>query len=81
MKPEFCNTINLTHNKNKSEIVLNFSHLYTEHNFTSKNGALTDVSGQVVEPIASILLSREGAVALARLLNRIVKDWDDGVGD
>ena len=77
MKPEFCNTINLTHNKKKSEIVLTFSHLYTEHNFTTKNGTLTDVSAQVVEPVASVLLTREGAVALANLMNRIVKDWDD----
>ena len=77
MKPEFCNTINLTHNKNKSEIVLNFSHLYTEHNFTSKNGALTDVSAQVVEPVASVLLSREGALALTRLMNRITKEWEE----
>ena len=77
MKPEFCNTINLTHNKNKSEIVLNFSHLYTEHNFTSQNGALTDVSAQVVEPVASILLNREGAIALTRLMNRVVQGWED----
>ena len=77
MKPEFCNTINLTHNKDKSEIVLNFSHLYTEHNFTSQNGALTDVSAQVVEPVASILLSREGAMALTRLMNRVVQGWGE----
>jgi len=77
MKPEFCNTINLTHNKNKSEIVLNFSHLYTEHNFSSQNGALTDVSAQVVEPVASILLNREGAIALTRLMNRVVQGWED----
>ncbi len=76
MKPEFCNTINLTTNKKKSEIVLTFSHLYTEHNFTTKNGALTDVSAQVVEPISSILLTRDGAVALANLMNRVVKDWE-----
>ena len=79
MKPEFCNTINLTHNKSKSEIVLNFSHMYTEQNFTSKNGALTDVSAQVVEQVASVLLSREGALALTQLMNRIVKDWDENI--
>lgn len=76
MKPEFCNTINLTTNKKKSEIVLNFSHLYTEHSFTTKNGTLTDVSAQVVEPIASILLSRDGAIALANLMNRVIKEWE-----
>lgn len=77
MKPEFCNTINLTTNKKKSEIVLNFSHLYTEHNFTTKNGTLTDVSAQVVEPVASILLTRDGAIALADIMNRIVKDLEN----
>ena len=81
MKPEYCNTFNLTHNKNKSEIVLNFSHLYTEHNFSSKNGALTDVSAQVVDQIASILISREGIVALTKLLNRVVKDIDEDMID
>ncbi|MBO4914898.1 MAG: hypothetical protein J5449_06800 [Oscillospiraceae bacterium] len=79
MKPIFCNTINLTHNKNKTEIVLNFSHLYTEHNFTAKEGQLTDVSGQVVEPVASVLLSREGALALARLMNRVIENWGEDV--
>lgn len=74
MKPVFSNTFNVTHNKNKTEIALSFSHVYTEHNFTMKNGALTDVSGQVVEEVSSILLSREGAVALTRLLNRVLGD-------
>lgn len=74
MKPVFSNTFNVTHNKNKTEIALSFGHVYTEHNFTMKNGALTDVSGQVVEEVSSILLSREGAVALTRLLNRVLGD-------
>ena len=74
MKPVFSNTFHVSHNKNKSEISLSFGHVYTEHNFTMKSGTLTDVSGQVVEEVASVLLSREGAVALTRLLNRVLGD-------
>jgi len=75
MKPVFCNTFNITHNKNKSEIALNFSHVYTEHNFSMKGGQLTDVSAQVCDDVASVLMTREGTVALAKLLGKIVSDW------
>ena len=75
MKPVFCNTFNIAHNKNKSETALSFAHIYTEHNYTTKNGSLTDVSGQVVDEVASVLLTREGTVALAKLLNKVVKNW------
>jgi len=75
MKPVFSNTFNVTHNKNKSEIALTFSHVYTEHNFSMQNGALTDVSAQLVDEVSSVLLSREGVVALTKLLNKMVSDW------
>ena len=75
MKPVFSNTFNVTHNKNKSEVALSFAHIYTEHNFTMKNGSLTDVSGQVVDEVASVLISKESTVALAKLLNKVVRDW------
>lgn len=75
MKPVFCNTFNATHNKGKSELILSFSHTYTEHNYSFKNGALTDVSGQVVDEVASVLLTREGAIAMAKLLNKVMDDW------
>lgn len=75
MKPVFCNTFNVTHNKNKSEVALSFAHIYTDHNFSMQNGSLTDVSAQVADEVASVLLTRDGTVALARLLNRIVSDW------
>lgn len=75
MKPVFSNTFNVTHNKAKSEIALSFAHAYTEHNFSMKNGALTDVSAQLVDEVASVLISREGAVALTRLLNKMMRDW------
>ncbi|MBQ8025436.1 MAG: hypothetical protein IKS27_07905 [Oscillospiraceae bacterium] len=75
MKPVFCNTFNVTHNKAKSEIALTFSHVYTEHQFAMKDGALTDVSGQVCDNVASILVNRDGAVALAKLLYRMCSDW------
>ena len=75
MKPIFANTFNVTHNKNKSEVALSFTHIYTEHNFSMKNGTLADVSGQVADEVASVLITREGTIALARLLNKIVTDW------
>ena len=81
MKPFICNTFNVSHNKNKSEIILSFAHVYAEHNFTMKSGALTDVSAQVVDEVASVLVSREGAVALAKLFNRIVGDWGIDVNE
>ena len=40
-----------------------------------KDGALTDVSGQVCDNVASILVNRDGAVALAKLLYRMCSDW------
>ncbi len=75
MKPVFCNTVNLTHNKNKSEIVLTFSHIYTDHNFTTQEGQLTDVSAQLVDQVASVLMTRESAMALAQLMQRVVASW------
>lgn len=75
MKPIFCNTFNVSHNKSKTEIALNFSHAYTEHQFAIQNGALTDVSGQVCENVASVLVNRDGAVALAKLLYKMCRDW------
>lgn len=75
MKPVFSNTFNVTHNKSRSEIALSFCHAYTEHTFSMQNGALTDVSAQVVDQVSNILLSREGAVALSRLLDRVVGEW------
>ena len=75
MKPVFSNTFNVTHNKNKSEVALSFAHIYTEHNFSMKQGALTDVSAQVADEVASVLITKDGVVALARLLNKIVSDW------
>jgi hypothetical protein len=75
MKPIYANTFNISHNKNRSEVALSFSHIYTEHSFSSKNGALTDVSAQVCDEVAGVLVSKDGAVALAKLLNRMLKDW------
>ena len=75
MKPVFCNTFNVTHNKAKSEIARSFAHAYTEHNFSMKNGSMTDVSAQLVDEVASVLISREGAVALTKLLNKMMRDW------
>ncbi len=77
MKPVYANTFHVSHNKSKTEISLSFGHVYAEHEFSMKNGALTDVSAQVVDSVSNILLSREGAVALAKLLNRVVGDLEE----
>ncbi len=75
MKPVFSNTFNVTHNKQKSETVLSFAHIYTEHNFSMKSGSLTDVSAQVADEVASVLITRDGTIALAKLLSRVMSDW------
>ncbi len=75
MKPTFANTFNVTHNKMKSEVALSFTHIYTEHTFSVRDGSLTDVSAQVADEVASILMTRDGMVALARLLYKITDDW------
>ncbi len=75
MKPVFANTFNITHNKNKPEVALSFTHIYTEHSFGMKDGTLTDVSAQVADEVASILITRDGVIALTRLLNKVVSDW------
>ena len=74
MKPVFSNTFNVAHNKNKSEISIAFAHIYTERNFALKDGALTNVSAQVVDDVANILMTKETASALARLLMRVVSE-------
>ena len=75
MKPVYCNTFNATHNKAKNEVALSFNHVYTEHSFTMKGGALTDVSAQVCDEVSSIIVTRDGFIALTKLLNRIANDW------
>ena len=81
MKPVFSNTFNVTHNKGRNEVALSFAHIYTEHNFTVKNGALTDVSAQIADEVASVLISREGAIALTKLLNKMMDDWGVDMGE
>jgi hypothetical protein len=75
MKPVFCNTFNVTTNKNKTETTLSFAHIYTEHNFSMKNGGLTDVSAQIADEVSCVLMGRDGVIALTKLLNRVVSDW------
>jgi len=75
MKPVYSNTFNVTHNKAKNEVALSFNHVYTEHSFTMKGGTLTDASAQVCDDVASILVTRDGFIALVKLLGRIADDW------
>ena len=75
MKPVFSNTFNVTCNKTRTEVSLSFAHVYTDHSFSMKNGTLTDVSAQLVDEVASVLITRDGAVALAKLFNKMMDDW------
>lgn len=74
MKPVYCNTFNITHDKGKNEMAFNFSHIYTEHNYSMKEGALTDVSAQVVDQVGCVMMSRSGFIALTKLCNKIARD-------
>lgn len=75
MRPVYANTFNVTHNKNRTEVALSFAHIYTEHNFSVSGGALTDVSAQVAEETCSVLMNREGVIAMTKLLNKVVREW------
>ncbi len=81
MRPVFANTFNVTHSKNKAEVALSFAHIYTDHNFSMKQGTLTDVSAQVADEVASVLITRDGLVALTKLLNRVMNDWGIDVSE
>ena len=73
MKPVYCNTTSITHNAKTGEVSLSFAHIYTEHNLSVSGGGLTDVSAKVVQEEAHVIMSREGFVALKRLVDSV---WD-----
>ena len=74
MKPIYANTFNITRNENNNEIAITFTHVYTDHNFAVRNNSLVDASAKVCDDVASILLNREGLIALANLLNRAIEN-------
>ena len=64
MKPRFANVFNVSVNDNRSECSLSFYHMYVQHNYTPQPKGLIDM----VDEVASIMLTRDGAHALTRLL-------------
>ena len=70
MKPQFANVFNVSVNDNRSECSLSFYHMYVQHNYTPQPKGLIDMPEKAVDEVASIMLTRDGAHALTRLLIR-----------
>ena len=68
MKPQFANVFNVSVNDNRSECSLSFYHMYVQHNYTPQPKGLIDMPEKTVDEVASIMLTRDGAHALTRLL-------------
>ena len=68
MKPQFANVFNVSVNDNRSECSLSFYHMYVQHNNTPQPKGLIDMPEKTVDEVASIMLTRDGAHALTRLL-------------
>lgn len=69
MKPQFANVFNVSVNDNRSECSLSFYHMYVQHNYTPQPKGLIDMPEKTVDEVASIMLTRDGAHALTRLLS------------
>ena len=69
MKPQFANVFNVSVNDNRSECSLSFYHMYMQHNYTPQPKGLIDMPEKTVGEVASIMLTRDGAHALTRLLS------------
>ncbi len=70
MKPEFANVFNISSNDSKNECSLSFYHMYMKHNYTPQQKGLIDMPEKNVDEVASVMLTREGALALLRLLQK-----------
>lgn len=70
MKPNFANIFNVSANENRSEIVLSFYQMYVKHNYSPQQKGLIDCPAKEIEDVASILVTREGALALMNLLQK-----------
>lgn len=70
MKPQFSNLFNVSTNDAHSECSLSFYHLYVSHNYTPQQKGLIDMPEKTVDEVASVMLTRDGAQALVRLLRK-----------
>ena len=74
MKPEFANVFNISSNENKSECSLSFYHMFVKHTYTPQQKGLIDMPEKTVDEVASVMLTREGAIALMRLLEKTFEE-------
>ena len=70
MKPEFANVFNISSNDAKSECSLSFYHMFVKHTYTPQQQGLIDMPEKTVEEVASVMLTRDGAMALMHLLQK-----------
>lgn len=70
MKPDFANVYNISANESRTEFVLSFFHMYMKHNYTPQKNGLIDCPEKTVDEISSVLMTREGATALIKLLEK-----------
>lgn len=70
MKPNFANVFNVSANENRSEFVLSFFQMYMKHNYTPSKQGLIDCPEKSVDEVASVLMTRDGALALIGLLQK-----------
>ncbi len=68
MKPQFANVFNISTNETRSECSLSFYHMYMKHTYTPQQKGLIDMPEKTIEEVANIMLTREGAHALMKLL-------------
>ena len=70
MKPQFANVFNISSNENHSECSLSFYHMFMKHNYTPQKNGLIDMPEKTVEEVCSVMLTKEGALALMKLLQK-----------
>ena len=71
MKPVYCNTASVTHNRKTNEVAISFSNIYTEHRLSVDGNGITDVSAKVSEEEAHVIMSAESFLALKKLLDSV----------
>ena len=71
MKPVYCNTASVSHNRKTDEVAISFSNIYTEHRLSVDGNGITDVSAKVAEEEAHVIMSAESFRARKKLLDSV----------
>lgn len=74
MKPVYCNTTSVTHNRKTNEVAISFSNIYTEHNLSITGAGITDVSAKVVDEEAHVIMSSESFLAMKKLIDNVYEN-------